>query len=234
MIEVLAAADLQFVYIDGEHGRFDWRDIEAACIAAERHGLTPIARIPDISSATITRFLDRGVRGHRRAAHRIGRRGAARGRCRVFRAARQPLVRRGPPGIWPAHRQPAGAHGGVQCARLGVPDDRKPARASTSPDELAALPGVDYLSFGMLDLAQSLGHPGDSDASRREGGGRRDASSASARAGKRVREDFMNYAWINDVLIAGARQLLDAAPLESRKGVPARHSIAATGASADD
>ena len=33
------------------------------CIAAERHGLTPIARIPDPSSATITRFLDRGVRG---------------------------------------------------------------------------------------------------------------------------------------------------------------------------
>ena len=28
--------------------------------------------------------------------------------------------------------------------------------------ELAALPGVDYLSFGMLDLAQSLGHPGNS------------------------------------------------------------------------
>ena len=26
--------------------------------------------------------------------------------------------------------------------------------------ELAAVPGVDYLSFGMLDLAQSLGHPG--------------------------------------------------------------------------
>ena len=28
--------------------------------------------------------------------------------------------------------------------------------------DLAALPGVDYLSFGMLDLAQSLGHPGSS------------------------------------------------------------------------
>src|SRR6266853_1114022 len=63
VIEVLAAADLQFVYIDGEHGRFDWHDIEAACIAAERHQLTPIARVPDISRSTITRFLDRGVRG---------------------------------------------------------------------------------------------------------------------------------------------------------------------------
>ena len=63
VIEVLAAVDLQFVYVDGEHGCFDWRDIEAACIAAERHDLTPIARVPDGSEATITRFLDRGIRG---------------------------------------------------------------------------------------------------------------------------------------------------------------------------
>src|ERR1700682_109303 len=63
VIEVLAAADLHFVYLDGEHGCFDWRDIEVTCITAERHNLTPIARIPDASSSTITRFLDRGMRG---------------------------------------------------------------------------------------------------------------------------------------------------------------------------
>src|SRR5258706_13241966 len=63
IIEVLAAVDIQFVYIDGEHGCFDWRDIETGCLAAERHHLTPIARIPDASQATITRFLDRGVKG---------------------------------------------------------------------------------------------------------------------------------------------------------------------------
>ena len=96
MIEVLAAGALEFVYIDGEHGRFDWRDVETACITAERHGLTPIARIPDTSSATITRFLDRGVRGivvpHvesvEDARHVDG--------CRVLRADRRSLVRRRP------------------------------------------------------------------------------------------------------------------------------------------
>ena len=36
VIEVLAAADLQFVYVDGEHGCFDWRDIEAARRAGVR------------------------------------------------------------------------------------------------------------------------------------------------------------------------------------------------------
>src|SRR5262249_23278161 len=63
IIEVLATLSLDFVYLDGEHGSFDTRDIEAACIAAERHGMVPIARVPDPSPATITRFLDRGVRG---------------------------------------------------------------------------------------------------------------------------------------------------------------------------
>ena len=63
VIEVLANVDLHFVYLDGEHGCFEGRDIEAGCVAAERHDMTPIARVPDVSAATIVRFLDRGVRG---------------------------------------------------------------------------------------------------------------------------------------------------------------------------
>jgi len=39
-----------------------------------------------------------------------------------------------------------------------------------------------------------------------------DASRRIRAAGKRVREDFMNFVWINDVLVTGARQLLDAHP----------------------
>jgi len=208
VIEVLSAADLQFVYIDGEHGCFDWRDIETACITAERHGLTPIARIPDISSATVTRFLDRGVRGI--VAPHIESVGDAQ---RVIDSA---------------YFAPVGARSfGAGRPEYGLRIDSKPgymaacnatlslclmieSRAGLEiAGDLAALPGVDYLSFGMLDLAQSLGHPGVAD--------HRDVVSAvagaSARirsAGKRVREDFMKYIWINDVLIAGARQLLDA------------------------
>jgi 4-hydroxy-2-oxoheptanedioate aldolase len=74
--------------------------------------------------------------------------------------------------------------------------------------EIAALPGVDYLSFGMMDLSQSLGFAGQPDhpevtAAVAEAAGRIRA------AGKPVREDFMNFAWINEVLVVGARQLLD-------------------------
>ena len=62
IIELLAD-HLDFVYVDGEHGCFDARDLEASCVAADLRGLTTIARVPDRSAGTITRFLDRGVRG---------------------------------------------------------------------------------------------------------------------------------------------------------------------------
>ena len=37
VIEVLGS-QLQFVYLDGEHGAFDARDVEIACITADLHG----------------------------------------------------------------------------------------------------------------------------------------------------------------------------------------------------
>jgi len=77
--------------------------------------------------------------------------------------------------------------------------------------ELAGLPGIDYLSFGMQDLAQSLGHSGDPahpDVKQAVGA----CIARIHQAGKRVREDFMNFAWVNDILVTGARQLLGPAP----------------------
>jgi 4-hydroxy-2-oxoheptanedioate aldolase len=66
---------------------------------------------------------------------------------------------------------------------------------------------VDYLSFGRMDLAQSLGRPGNPAHPDVEA-----AIAGAARriraAGKPVREDFMTFAWINDLLVAGAKSLL--------------------------
>jgi 2-keto-3-deoxy-L-rhamnonate aldolase RhmA len=209
VIEVLANVDLQFVYIDGEHGCFDWRDVEAACLAAERHQLTPIARIPDRSQATITKFLDRGVRGIV-APH-----------IESIDDARQVIS-----GTYFA---PMGQRSyGAGRPEYGQRIDSKPAylqacNAGTSlclmiesgaglaiAGELAALPGVDYLSFGMMDLAQSLGHAGNPEHADVKAAAA-DATRRIRAAGKRVREDFMNYVWINDVLLAGAHKLLGAA-----------------------
>jgi 4-hydroxy-2-oxoheptanedioate aldolase len=206
VIEVLASVDLQFVYIDGEHGCFDWRDVETACIAAERHGLTPIARVPDTSAATVTHFLDRGVRGIV-APH-----------VESLADARQVIDC--------AYFAPLGNRSfGAGRPEYGQRIDSKPAymqacNAALSlclmiesksgldiAGDLAALSGVDYLSFGMLDLAQSLGHPGHPEHADVQAAVA-DASRRIRAVGKRVREDFMKYIWINDVLLTGARQLL--------------------------
>ncbi len=203
VIEVLSVTDLHFVYIDGEHGCFDWRDIEATCITAERHGLTPIARIPDLSGATITRFLDRGVRGlvlpHVESIDEA--------RAAIDAAYFAPLGNRSFGAGRPEYGQRIGSRPAYMEAcndALSVCAMIESRRGLDLAHEVAALRGIDYLSFGMLDLAQSLGHPGNP--------GHPDVRTAVGectdrihRAGKRVREDFMNFVWINDVLIAGAR-----------------------------
>jgi 2-keto-3-deoxy-L-rhamnonate aldolase RhmA len=206
VIELLAAS-LDFVYIDGEHGCFDARDIEAACVAAERHGLTAIARVPDRSPGTITRFLDRGIRGIV-APH-----------IETVEQARQAVAT--------TYYAPLGerSFGGGRPVFLSAPD--KPAFMRSCNDTmslclmiesragieaaaaLAAIDGVDYLSFGMMDLAQSLGHPGNpGHAEVRQAVER--ASAAIRAAGKRVREDFMQFGWINEIILAGMKQLMPA------------------------
>jgi 2-keto-3-deoxy-L-rhamnonate aldolase RhmA len=215
-IEVLASESLDFVYLDGEHGCFDWRDIELMCITAERHGLTPIARIPDPSSATITRFLDRGVRGI--VVPHVESLEDAR---RVIDAAYfAPVGTRsfgaGRPEYWEnaAERTAymAACNGAVSVCMM-----IESTAGLELADRIAHLPGVDYLSFGMLDLAQSLGHPGNS-AHPVVTQAVADCTARINRAGKRVREDFMRFAWINDVLRAGLRALLHG------KGAAVAHS----------
>ena len=152
VIEVLASERLNFVYVDGEHGCFDWRDIELMCITAERHGLTPIARIPDPSSATITRFLDRGVRGivvpHVESVEDAKR--------VVDAAYFAPLGTRsfgaGRPEYWENGADRATymtACNGVLSVCMMI----ETTAALEAADRIARVHGVDYLSFGLLDLA---------------------------------------------------------------------------------
>ena len=113
--------------------------------------------------------------------------------------------------------------GGGRPAFLDIPD--KPAHLRACNDatslclmiesragvdlagSLAAVPGVDYLSFGMMDLAQSLGHPGNPAHADVQAAVER-ATAAIHAAGKRVAR-IMKYAWINDIVLTGVRHSLD-------------------------
>ena len=227
-IEVLANADIEFVYLDGEHGCFDWRDIETGCITAERHALTLIARVPDTSTATITRFLDRGVRGI--VAPHVESLDDARQviECTYF----GPLGTRSFGAGRPEYGQRMGSKTEYMqaCnAAISICLMIESAKGLALAGDFAALPGVDYLSFGMLDLAQSLGHPGDSGHSRREagGGGGERADPQGGQAGARrlheVRVDQRRAE------VAGARATLrsmkEDAMIENQVLVPTKYGV---------
>ncbi len=63
VVELMGMAGFDFVQFDGEHGPFTPDILDDLCRAADAAGLTPIARVPDIESSTILRFLDRGIMG---------------------------------------------------------------------------------------------------------------------------------------------------------------------------
>ena len=63
VIDILGKLDFDYVFIDGEHGPFGLDQLEDLCRTAERHNVTTIARVPDIGSSTILRYLDRGIMG---------------------------------------------------------------------------------------------------------------------------------------------------------------------------
>jgi 2-keto-3-deoxy-L-rhamnonate aldolase RhmA len=204
IIELLSSM-LDFVYVDGEHGCFDLRDIEAACVASESRDLTVIARVPDSSPGTITRFLDRGVTGivvpHIETVEQAREAVAA-----VYFA---PLGERSFGGGRPffANMPDKPAHMRACNERTSLCLMIESARGVEAAGTLAAVEGVDYLSFGMMDLAQSLGHPGDPGHGDVKAAVEK-ASAAIHAASKRVREDFMLYGWINDIVMAGAKQIL--------------------------
>ena len=62
-----------------------------------------------------------------------------------------------------------------------------------------------------MDLAQSLGHPGNPAAAEVQAAVA-DASERIRAAGKPVREDFITVGWVNDLLLAGAKVVFGAKP----------------------
>ena len=160
LIEMLASQKLDFVYFDGEHGAFDLQDIEGCCRAAEIAELTPIARVPNLFPGTINRFLDRGVRGI--IGPHVSTKADAEQLVRACYFA--PLGERS----WGDSRGERYAIGISSVSELmtdlnanisvGVMIEDK--RAIENLDAILSVAGIDYFNFGMHDLAQSLGYPG--------------------------------------------------------------------------
>ena len=63
VIESLGLTGLDYAVIDTEHGPFEAESVGEYVCAAERRGLTPLARVKDISRPAILKLLDVGAKG---------------------------------------------------------------------------------------------------------------------------------------------------------------------------
>lgn len=160
ILEMVGLMGYDHIFIDGEHGTFTLKDIEEMCMLADSMGITVLARVPNNHPSTILQFLDRGVMG-------------ILGPHIVTKEDVEALVRAckfKPQGIrsFTAHR----------VVKYGIPDLDLPelmananeqvmvsaliedAQALENLPEILSVEGLDVLSFGPNDLAQSLGYVG--------------------------------------------------------------------------
>lgn len=208
VVEMLAPAGLDFIFLDCEHGILDMPAIENVCRAADLTGQTPIARIPDIGTGTITQFLDRGVRGI------IGP------HVETMADAKQlaDSCLFGPDG----HRSFGGGRGtnyqnGIDDMpsflravneSLLVGAMLESALAVENLDAILSVPGIDYLMFGPADFAQDLGYPGQ--VSHPDVMKATEAATARIHAaGKPMREDIMAFTGVKNLLLDSARNFID-------------------------
>ena len=208
VVEVLGYEDFDFVWIDGEHGPWGLDQIEEICRVAEQVGITPVARVPDIGSSTILRYLDRGVQG-------------IMGPHIATKADAEQLVSAcyfGPEGD-----RSFGGNRGTEYDF--IPSDEKAqfyknANANMlvgalledkavidELDGILDVKGIDYLHIGHNDFAQSLGYPGD-----HENPAVQDAMNSIfdriKTAGRKSAADIMVTDWVHGMLRRAGHELL--------------------------
>src|SRR6266581_2055374 len=154
---MLAAAELDFVLYDMEHGRCDITMLAEMVASCRGSDIVPMARVPDFNFRPLSRVLDIGARGvmvprveTREQAEEIvaqlryapmGRRGVALG------VAHDLYRQRGPEFFTQANEE-------IVVILL-----LETAKAFENLEEIVSVPGVDVAWMGHYDLTVSMGIP---------------------------------------------------------------------------
>jgi 4-hydroxy-2-oxoheptanedioate aldolase len=160
IVRVMAAAGLDFAFIDTEHSSLDWETVGDLCEMARASGITPIVRPYVLDARLANRLLDIGAMGL--MFHDV----TARSEVEL---------------VLDAMRHPPRGHRGVTAG--GAPTDYRTGDAATLHrlveeasmlviqiesrtgvdrlDEILAGGGVDVVEVGRNDLSASLGVPGE-------------------------------------------------------------------------
>ncbi|MCA9013319.1 MAG: hypothetical protein KDB01_26400 [Planctomycetaceae bacterium] len=159
VVEIAAETGFDWLLIDLEHGSGTVADLRGQLLATRGTNAAPIVRIASADPDVVKFVMDSGAAGvmfpyvaNAQEAARcvqmmkyppVGTRGVA-GIIRATSYGRQ----------WQEYQAQANRESLV-IVQIETPD------AADSADEIAAVPGVDVLFVGPLDLSVNLGHPGD-------------------------------------------------------------------------
>ena len=179
LVEMIGYAGYDFVILDLEHVGVNPQTLENMIRAAECSGLTPLVRVPGVQPDTILRVLDAGALGivvprvqdgeqARQAVrasryHPLGERGISGGRTTGF-------------GAIDLKKYMAQANREIMV--VAMIEDRAGVE---NIDAIAAVPGIDMILEGAIDLSQSLGVPGEAQHPDVQAAIRRVAAACTAR-----------------------------------------------------
>lgn len=161
---ILTAAGLDFVIYDMEHGRCDIGLLAEMVCSCRGSGIYPIARVPDVRYAPLSRVLDLGARGvmvprvetRAQAEEIVAQLKYAPLGCRgVALGVAHDLYRAGGPSFF------AEANEEVTVVLL-----LETVKAFENLDDIISVPGVDIAWMGHYDLTVSMGIPAQFEHSR--------------------------------------------------------------------
>ena len=154
---MLDACGLDFVVFDMEHGRCDIALLEIMIASCRGSGIVPMARVPDLNFAPLSRILDIGAQGV--MVPRVETRQQTEEIVRQLKYA--PQGRRGVAlGVAHDFYRPSGAEFFARANQETIVIIQvETARAFENLDAIVSVPGVDVAWIGHYDLSVSLGLP---------------------------------------------------------------------------
>ena len=159
IVELAGRAGFDFVTFDSEHGPFTIERLDDLCRVADMASLTPFARVPNIETSTILRFLDRGIMGitgphivdgKRAEQLASSARYMPRGK-RSFGSGRGAYFGGPPSGVKYMNHMNDNVLVTAQLEDIQVLDHI---------DDILSVDGIDLFASGAQDIAQSMGLPG--------------------------------------------------------------------------
>ena len=187
LVELAARMGLDFVNFDGQHTPITPEVAERMCRVAEGFGITPTMRVPDDRESTILSYLDRGMR--QITVPDIQSKSQA--EALVRHAYFAPKGLRSSTSVRVVMNQQEGGRkqlfDEVNANTIVVPQIES-VTALENLDEILTVDGIDYLSGGPEDMAQSMGLPGQHTDPR--------VQEAYERAGEKIRA--AGKSWLND------------------------------------